>query len=109
MKFNPARCELLVTTNKKSIISFSCYINDVLIKAVQNTKYLGVTTDSKLTWKEHIKLTTHKANTVLAFLHRNLKPCSPSTETKCYLTIVRPIQPVRYGHLILPKTLIKLK
>ena len=36
-------------------------------------------------------MTTHKVNTVLAFLRHNLKPCSPSTKTKCYLTIVRPI------------------
>ena len=43
MQFNPAKCEFLVITNKKSTISFSYHINDVLIKAVQSAKYLGVT------------------------------------------------------------------
>ena len=32
--------------------------------------------------------TTHKANTALAFLQRNLKPCSLHIKTKCYLGIV---------------------
>jgi len=58
---------------------------------VQHAKYLGVTIDSKLTWKEHIKITTHKANAVLAFLRRNLKPCSSHIKAKCYLGSIRPI------------------
>ena len=91
MEFNPSKCEFLVVTNKKSTPSFTYHINEVPIKAVQHAKYLGVTIDSKLTWKEHIKITTHKANTALAFLCRNLKPCSQYIKTKCYLRTVRPI------------------
>ena len=37
------------------------------------------------------EITTHKANTALAFLRCNLKPCSPYIKTKCYLRNVRPI------------------
>jgi len=91
MQFNPAKCELLVVTNKKNTPSFTYYINEIPIKAVPHAKYLGVTIDSRLSWKEHIKITTHKANTALAFLRRNLKPCSLHIKTKCYLGIVRPI------------------
>ena len=43
------------------------------------------------TWKGHIKITTHKANTTLAFLCRNLKPCSLYIKSKYYLGTVRPI------------------
>ena len=39
--------------------SFVYHINEVPIKAVQHAKYLGVTIDSKLMWKKHIKITTH--------------------------------------------------
>ena len=42
-------------------------------------------------WKEHINITTHKANTALAFLCRNVKPCSPYIKSKCYLGTVKPI------------------
>ena len=91
MQFNPAKCEFLVVTNKKNTPSFTYYINEIPIKAVPHAKYLGVTIDSRLSWKEHIKITTHKANTALAFLRRNLKPCSLHIKTKCYLGIVRPI------------------
>ena len=70
MQFNPAKCEFLVVTNKKNTPSFTYYINEIPIKAVPHAKYLGVTIDSRLSWKEHIKITTHKANTALAFLRR---------------------------------------
>ena len=91
MQFNPSKCEFLAVTNKKLTPSFTYHINNVPIKTVQQAKYLGVTIDSKLTWKEHIKITTHKANTALAFLRRNLKPCSLYIKSKCYLGSVRPI------------------
>ena len=58
---------------------------------MQHVKYLGVIIDSQLTWKEHIKITTHKANTALSFLRRNLKSCYLYIKTKCYLGTVRPI------------------
>ena len=89
MQFNSSKC----STNKKLTPSFTYHINDVPIKAVQHAKYLGTTIDSKLTltWKEHIKITTHKTNTALAFLRCNLKPCSLYIKSKCYLGTVRPI------------------
>ena len=91
MQFNPSKCEFLAVTNKKSPLNFTDHINEVAIEAVQNAKYLGVTMDSKLIWKEHIMITTHNANTALVFLRCNLKPCSLHIKTKCYLGIVRPI------------------
>ena len=92
MQFNPSKCEFLAVTNKTSTPSFTYHIYEIPIKAVQHAKYLRVIIiDSKLTWKEHIKITTHKANTALAFLRRNLKSCSLYIKTKCYLGTVRPI------------------
>ena len=41
--------------------------------------------------KLHIKITAHKANSALAFLCCNLKPCSLYIKSKCYLGTVRPI------------------
>ena len=40
--------------------SFSIKIDDVCVKQVNSTKYLGVTFDANLTWKKHInELFTH--------------------------------------------------
>ena len=63
MQFNPSKYEFLPVTNKTSTPSFTYHINEIPIKAVQHAnKYLGVIIDSKVTRKEHIKITTHKAN-----------------------------------------------
>ena len=78
-------------TNKKLALQFNYCINNQLIKEVQHVKYLGVTIDSRLTWREHINVLSRKANSTLAFLRRNLRPCSSHTKAKSYLCYVRPI------------------
>ena len=44
-----------------------------------------------MTWREHINVLSHKANTTIAFLRRNLKPCSSHIKANSYLSYVRPI------------------
>ena len=44
-----------------------------------------------LTWREHINVLSHKANTTLAFLRRNIKPCSSHIKAMSYLSYVNPI------------------
>jgi len=91
MDFNPSKCEFLKITNKKLTLHFNYHINNEPIKEVQHVKYLGITIDSHMTWREHINVLSHKANTTLAFLRRNLKPCSSHIKAKSYLSYVRPI------------------
>ena len=61
-------------------------------------KYLGVTIDSKLKWKEQYAATTKKSNNVLAFLRRNIHDCPMSVKEVCYKTLVRPI--LDYGSCV---------
>ena len=91
MDFDPSKCEFLMITNKKLALQFNYCINNQLIKEVQHVKYLGVTIDSRLTWREYINVLSRKANSTLAFLRRNLRPCSSYTKAKSYLCYVRPI------------------
>ena len=98
MDFNPSKCEFLMITNKKLALQFNYCINNQLIKEVQHVKYLGVTIDSRLTWREHINVLSRKANSTLAFLRRNLRPCSSYTKAKSYLCYVRPI--IEYSSII---------
>ena len=91
MDFNPSKCEFLKLTNKKLPLHFNYHINNELIKEVQHVKYLGVTIDSHMTWREHINILSHKANATLAFLQRNIKPCSSHIKAMSYLSYVKPI------------------
>ena len=45
---------------------------DYTIHEVTHAKYLGVVIDSKLSWSEHIKQVTNRANKVKGFLQRHL-------------------------------------
>ena len=112
MDFNTSKCEFLKITNKKLTLHFNYHINNEPIKEVQYVKYLGITIDSHMTWREHINVLSHKANTTLAFLRGKLKPCSSHIKAKSYLSYVRPIieySSIPYGILTSKKIFIRWK
>ena len=43
-------------------ISFNYHIHNVTLEEVTNLKYLDVTIDRNLTWKEHVNIITNRAN-----------------------------------------------
>ena len=90
--FYPRKCEVLRVTNKhKHIIHTHYKIHCMILDTVdKTTKYLGVTIQSKLNWKPHIHNIT-KANSVRAFLQRNLSNCPRPVKEQAYKTYVRPI------------------
>ena len=91
MSFNPTKCEMIRISNKKNPIVGDYYIQNYRIKAVTCTKYLGVTIDEHLSFNEHISRICHKANSMNAFLQRNIKSCPPRVKEICYKIMVRPI------------------
>ena len=91
MEFNPAKCVHLTISNKHHIIEHNYYLFDHLIQKVSKAKYLGITFDEHLTWKNHIHNICHKANSALAFLRRNINHCPISVRSHCYKSFVRPI------------------
>ena len=98
MVFNPTKCELIRITNKRNRQLSDYYIQNTLIKANSQVKYLGVTIDKHLTFNDHIKNIANKANTVGAFLQRNLKSCPKSVKESCYKIMVCPI--VEYANTV---------
>ena len=90
MFFNPTNCELLRVTNKKNI-NFQYFIQNTSIQEVQQAKYLGVTINNKLSWSDHIKIISNKANSVVGFLCRNFSQCPTTTKSALNLSLVRPI------------------
>ena len=91
MSFNLQKCEFLRITLKKNPIAVQYTLHDYTIHEVTHAKYLGVVIDSKLSWSEHIKQVTNKANKVKGFLQRNLYNCPISIKTNCYKSMIKPI------------------
>ena len=93
MSFNPGKCEVLRVTNKRKHIIHTHYkIHGMILDTVDKTKYLGVTIQSNLNWKPHIRNIAKKANSVRAFLQRNLSNCPRPVKEQAYKTYVSPIQ-----------------
>ena len=91
MLFNSQKCEFLRVTNKKDPILTQYNVQREVIREVTHAKYLGVTIDQHLSWSEHIKQITTKANKVKGFLQRNLYSCPPSDKSNCYKALIKPI------------------
>ena len=91
MSFHPSKCKLLRITNKRKPIIGEYVIHGKVLESVEAAKYLGVTLQSKLSWKPHVNEITKKANQTRAFLQRNLRGCSKEVKSQCYKTYVRPI------------------
>ena len=54
-------------------------------------EYLDLTIDSKLSWSEHIRQITNKANSIKGFLQRNLHSCPILVKVSCYKSLIKPI------------------
>ena len=91
MFFNPDKSVFMRITRKHNPITYNYTINDISIKEVSSTKYLGVTITNDLSWSTHITNITSKALSVKAFLQRNLKSCPTQIKLKCYNAMIRPI------------------
>ena len=95
MEFHPQKCQVLRITNKKNPIVTNYFIHNIQLDDVKAAKYLGVTIDTKLNWKDHYSSLSQKANQVLGFLRRNIPECTSKVKADCYKTLVRPI--LEYG------------
>ena len=91
MKFNFTKCEFLRISKRKHPILSTYSIGEYVIQEVTTIKYLGVTINSQLTWNDHIKTITKKANATKSFLHRNISSCPTKVKLSCYKSLVRPI------------------
>ena len=91
MSFNVKKCEFLRITNRISFVSSQYLLHNQIIHEVNHAKYLGVVIDSNLSWSQHIKEISNKANDVKSFLQQNLHNCPPSLKANCYTSLIKPI------------------
>ena len=80
MSLNLNKCNTLVILTMYKI-------RDYPIRKVTSAKYLGVTISQNISWSKHIDIITCKANSILAFLQRNLSQCSLCVKSSAYHTV----------------------
>ena len=91
MQFNPTKCVILtITHNTNPNLTHYTFYGQTLTH-VQETKYLGLRLDSKLTFNKHIECICKRANSALAFIKRNTHFCQRRIRVDAYCTYVRPI------------------
>ena len=98
MRFNEKKCYVMRIAQARSPLQFEYTLNGSQLQSTSCHGYLGVDISSDLKWNQHIFRTAAKANRVLGFVRRNLKPCSRRIKNLAYVTLVRPI--LEYGSAI---------
>ena len=101
MNFNVLKCFVMTVSNKRKTTEYDYHLNGNILTKKESIKYLGVTIDNKLTFKQHIEQKCHSATNILNMLRRNLYFAPISVKTKAYMSCVRPI--VEYAASCCPR------
>ena len=90
MHFNPDKCEVMRITHRKDKTK-PIYSLGGHFRPVENTKDLGVTISSDLSWGKHVFATVNKANMVLGIIKRSIGTNNQGVFSLLYKSLVRPI------------------
>ena len=89
LKFNASKCKVMhVPYNNNPMRDY--VFNDVILESMKAEKDLGVLTSYDLTWTQQIKKCIRKANSMIAWVTRNLIVRDLNVMRNVYKTIVRP-------------------
>ena len=90
MHFNPDKCEIMRITHRMDKTK-PIYTLGGQSRSVRNTKDLGVTISSDLSWGMHVFATVNKANMILGIIKRSIGTSSQDAFSQLYKSLVRPI------------------
>ena len=90
MKFHPLKCYHLRVTKKKHPLDTQYEMLGHNLERVEHYPYLGVEISRDLSWTNHVKKVTSKANHALGFVRRNLSSCPRPVKVQMYQALVRP-------------------
>ena len=71
MNFQPSKCENLRVSRKRISPVLSYSLDSIRLKVVSSVQDLGVMVTKDLTWSNHVRYVTAKANCMLGFIKRN--------------------------------------
>ena len=89
MVFNPSKCFFVSTSRGSTHLPHFYEPCGVVLKCVENDKYLGVTLSRDLTWRSHNAKILTKGNRKLGFIKRNLRGSSRELKLLAYIAFVR--------------------
>lgn len=72
-------------------LEYSYFLYNERVIEQNEVKYLGIIFSSNCSWEAHVNNIVHKANSMLNFLHRNLRQAPSKLRETAYLTYVRPL------------------
>ena len=101
LSFNADKTKVMIFTRKHKYEKPEIQINRKPIEYVETFKYLGVTFDRKLTWKEHIKTQVRKAKISLMMGRRMMGKTwglNPKVTSWLYTAVIRPM--FTYGSVV---------
>ena len=90
MHFYPDKCEVTRITHRKDKTK-PIYSLGGQFRSVENTKDLGVTISSDLSWGMHVFAMVNKANMVLGIIKRSIGTKNKDAFSQLYKSLVRPI------------------
>ena len=70
MNFQPSKCDNLRVSRKRISPVRSYFLDSTSLKVVSSVKDLGVMVTKNLTWSNHVRYVTAKANRMLGFIKR---------------------------------------
>lgn len=98
IKINANKCQAVYYTHLRNKPHSCLHYNYIPIEWNPSAQYLGLTIDSKLTWKEHVYNTTKKSKRIMHEIYSLINTNSRlSTKNKLllYNTVIRPV--LTYG------------
>ena len=91
MGFNADKCEVIRITNKKRPLCSDYTIHNQKLNIKTETKYMGATISSDLSWSRHADNIAKKADSTMEFLKRSIRSASQAAKATAYKTFVGPI------------------
>jgi hypothetical protein len=90
MAFNVDKCNVMHFSHARNNVHYDYMLHNTPLSSVSETKYLGVTITSDLSWRSHIAKTVAGASKTLNFVNRNLRLAPVDTKLTAFTSLVRP-------------------
>ena len=90
LMINLEKTQCMLFENSKSFRNITITINNVSIKQIHSSRFLGVYIDDKMTWKDHISYICNKLAISISILHRVKWTLDSRALRLIYYTLVLP-------------------